>query len=225
MFTTNWFYDLPTELRQKIELRNRAEELCVQHRRAWSRGPQYLVDPERDYYSNHPEGRPGYEPAPYNFRQNARYAAQLLVPEEQQQDLAYLVDLGEPPEERYHYYERPRQPPGRSAFWGAQLDALDLDWGRVEDGVDFRLAWYQIWSGYQPPCAWWQFYSHGGTVDYEDVWLELARKALSDDGCSWCGERPGFDDDGNFEYPEGMPQLQGLGMDTYDSDDDAQFVM
>ena len=33
------------------------------------------------------------------------------------------------------------------------------------------------------------------------------------------------DDDGNFEYPEGMPQLQGLGMDTYDSDDDAQFVM
>ena len=57
------------------------------------------------------------------------------------------------------------------------------------------------------------------------MWLELARKALSDDGCSWCGERPGFDDDGNFEYPEGMPQLQGLGMDTYDSDDDAQFVM
>lgn len=163
----NYFYDLPVDLQWKIELYNRAKELCdvcgqhtdVEKLRVpceeefiWQEfNPVFPWDVPWAHYGDpshevqlHPNLRSAksywgrHMRDDRLFRLLARDTLNLLCPElPEAMQLPY-----EPLSDQDWCFERP---PGRSDLWGLQIDALDLNWGRVGDDLKFRSGWMQRW--------------------------------------------------------------------------------
>tara|TARA_B100000963_G_scaffold326386_1_gene313377 strand:+ start:47 stop:721 length:675 start_codon:yes stop_codon:yes gene_type:complete len=198
----NRFYDLPDDLRRKIELR---VELYHHANEIRARASGILASTETWWCVQGRARELGMHPFVYR----AKCFMQMLYP--QQYEEMWPLDERTPgvDEEELSPWQGSRwRPWGRSELYGLQIDALDLDWGGVEDDAEFRTRRFKDWILRSGVNHWAKDFLYAPVErDYVEGVVLRCMHDWGDQGCAVWNE------DGSFRYVD-MADLERFIIDT-----------